>query len=115
MAQAKIQKGGTGAAQTAAGRLESQPNNCISNSIKPCANCSTGAESGAGSTLPIRAIGVTMKLSTGMAIALAIGLTMEMSPNNKTVSGTKPTHRDNCVRPSVLHQARKRRRRLPGS
>ena len=55
------------------------------------------SDSGDGSMLPASASGVTTKLISGIATALAIGLTIDTCANSSIVSGTSPSVTTYCV------------------
>jgi hypothetical protein len=91
MASAKTGQSGTGAVQTAAGNALIHSSTRASHSTSQWAPCSSQDDSGAGSTLPARASGVTAKLTRGMAIALASGLISDSWPNSSMDIGTSPS------------------------
>src|SRR3569832_2226793 len=90
-ASANIGQEGIGADHTAAGIALSHSSACASHSTTQCAMPSSQSHNGLGKTLPIKASGVTTKLMSGMANALASGLTSDIWPNNRTVKGTSPS------------------------
>lgn len=76
-----------------------------------CANSNSPSDKGAGSRLPASDKGVTTRLMTGMASALATGETSDTCENSSIVSGTSPTVTTYCVCAPSATAARRRRQR----
>ena len=108
-ASTRIQGDGAGAVHTASAGADNHPSGHASTTIASCARPSTRSASGDGSTLPASASGVTNRLMTGMATALATGLTSETCPNSSSVSGARPSVTAHCVRAATIRPARQPR------
>jgi hypothetical protein len=92
---------GAGARQTAAG-IRHVPSTTASPSMTACAGQQQPAAQRRRRQAASSASGVTIKLTSGIAMALASGLTSETWPNSSMVSGTSPSVTDHCVRPAIF-------------
>ncbi len=74
-----------------------------------CANPSNKPATPPGKTAPTSASGVTNRLTTGIATALARLDTTDTCPNSSKVSGTSPTVTAHCARAASASVAPARR------
>ncbi|GAB7546519.1 hypothetical protein CS8_062040 [Cupriavidus sp. 8B] len=100
------------ACHTAHGGADSHSRPSTSQCSNRCAGLSNQPASGAGTAAASNAIGVTSRLTSGIAAALASGEITETCWNSSKVSGTSPMVTDHCVRVACARLARKRCQRV---
>ena len=96
-----VQGGGPCCCHTVAGSAESQVRNAMHQAMTSCAASSRKSR---GKMVPSRVSGVTTRLISGMASALATGETSETCWNMASNAGTKPSVTAHCTLPHSCSQ-----------